>query len=134
MAGTKYAFLGSTHIFAGTHYGPGPRVEVPEQMIVHDGHVLGDGAAVEVLQAQDDPSGSETTNTGAGDEGADTDPDETPLPDDFPGREELAAAGVRSIEAVLELSDELEQINGIGPATARDISEALEAHLAPGAE
>lgn len=53
---------------------------------------------------------------------------ERPLPDDFPGRGPLASAGVGTFDELLELLDsgELEDVHGIGSATARKIRSALE--------
>lgn len=47
------------------------------------------------------------------------------LPDDFPGRDALAAAGVESVAELVDI-DDLRGIPGIGPATERKIREALE--------
>lgn len=45
----------------------------------------------------------------------------TPLPEDFPGRAALAAAGIDSLEAVPGDGDELVAIAGIGKVTAGQI-------------
>lgn len=48
------------------------------------------------------------------------------LPEEFPGREHLIAAGLTTVAAVGAKSDEdLVALQGIGPATVRDIREAL---------
>ena len=46
------------------------------------------------------------------------------LPEDFPGREALAAAGIDTVEGVAELADPT-AIDGIGAATAKKIVTAL---------
>lgn len=50
-----------------------------------------------------------------------------PLPEDFPGREELATAGITTYPEVHRISDSgtLTDIKGIGPATADKIQAAL---------
>lgn len=48
-----------------------------------------------------------------------------PLPEDFPGRKELAAAGISHVENVPRDEDGLTAVRGIGPATAAEILEAL---------
>lgn len=64
------------------------------------------------------PKGAEGTPEG-------TEPG-TPLPEDFPGGEELRAEGFTTVEQVKALSvDELDAVRGIGPATAKAIQEAL---------
>ena len=130
MSSTKHAFLGSCHIYAGAHYGPGADVEVPEGMIIHDGHVLGENQELAPEVDTPDP----VIPGGSVDQDPSLDPDVTPLPEDFPGREELVAAGVTSIEAALERTDTLVDIDGIGPATAKAITESLEAHFGGNAE
>jgi len=55
-------------------------------------------------------------------------PDDTPeiLPDDFPGREYLAAAGYTTVYQVKALTfDDLTALPGIGRATARRIMSAI---------
>lgn len=65
----------------------------------------------------EDATPTEPTDTG----------ENTPLPEDFPGRDELHAADVTTVEAVTALSDEeLDGITGIGPATITRIRAALE--------
>lgn len=49
----------------------------------------------------------------------------TGLPDDFPGRDSLLAAGIDSIESATGV-DDLEAIPGIGKATAKKIRAYLE--------
>lgn len=56
---------------------------------------------------------------------ADQQPPVTVLPDDFPGRAHLLAAGLNTLEAVQARKDSLEDIPGIGPATAEAINAAL---------
>ena len=56
---------------------------------------------------------------------ADQQPPVTVLPDDFPGRAALLAAGLMTIEAVQARKDSLEEIPGIGPVTAEAIHAAL---------
>lgn len=48
-------------------------------------------------------------------------PTGTPLPEDFPGRAALAAAGIDSLEAVPRDGDDLVAIAGIGKVTAGQI-------------
>lgn len=46
----------------------------------------------------------------------------TPLPETFPGREPLEAAGITFVEELADkTAEELTQIKGIGPATAKAI-------------
>ena len=47
------------------------------------------------------------------------------VPDDFPAREELAAAGYETLESVPRAVDELTALPGIGKKTAGKILEAL---------
>lgn len=54
-----------------------------------------------------------------------TNPPVTVLPDDFPGRSHLLAAGLNTVEAVQGRMDSLEAIPGIGPVTAEAIHAAL---------
>ena len=54
------------------------------------------------------------------------------LPEDFPGYSSLEAAGVTTYAKVRKQFDSLEEIEGIGPATAEKIREAL--HAAPDEE
>lgn len=56
---------------------------------------------------------------------SDTQPPSTVLPDDFPGRAHLRAAGLMTVEAVQARKDSLTAIPGIGPATAEAINAAL---------
>ena len=58
---------------------------------------------------------------------ADQQPPVTVLPDDFPGRAHLLAAGLTTVEAVRNtaVTAGLESIKGIGPATAEAINAAL---------
>lgn len=49
----------------------------------------------------------------------------TVLPDDFPGRAALLAAGLATVEAVQARKDSLQEIPGIGPVTAEAINAAL---------
>jgi hypothetical protein len=52
----------------------------------------------------------------------------TPLPDGFPGKKALEAAGLTSLEAVsAKTEQELVDVDGIGAATAAKILEALQA-------
>lgn len=53
-------------------------------------------------------------------------PDGTPLPDDFPGRDELLEEGLETVEAVRDFDDELETIYGIGKVTASHIRNTLD--------
>ncbi len=48
------------------------------------------------------------------------------IPDDFPGRDELLRAEVRTLQGVRALSD-LTSVPGIGPATAKRINARLDA-------
>lgn len=48
-------------------------------------------------------------------------PQMTPLPDDFPARDKLAAAGILYLETVPRDGDALVAIKGIGTATAGQI-------------
>lgn len=48
-----------------------------------------------------------------------------PLPDDFPGRTNLAKAGINTYAQARKAEDGLEQIEGIEPQTATQIREAL---------
>jgi len=51
----------------------------------------------------------------------------TPLPDDFPGRNALLAAGYATLESLRGLSEaDLIAIKGIGPKLAKQILQALE--------
>jgi predicted flap endonuclease-1-like 5' DNA nuclease len=53
---------------------------------------------------------------------------ETPLPEDFPGRGALLAAGYTTLESLRGLSEaDLIAIKGIGPKLAKQILQALEA-------
>ncbi len=58
---------------------------------------------------------------------SDTQPPVTLLPDDFPGRAQLLAAGLTTVEAVRNtaVTAGLDSIKGIGPATAKEIYAAL---------
>ena len=49
----------------------------------------------------------------------------TPMPEEFPGRDALEAAEVRTIEGVPRHEDELVAIPGIGKGTAAKILKAL---------
>lgn len=53
-------------------------------------------------------------------------PVQTPLPDDFPMRKALVAAGLETVEAVKAAPD-LVAIKGVGEANAPKIAEALAA-------
>jgi hypothetical protein len=79
------------------YYGPGKGIEVPAGLA----NTLG----LEVI-------GEEEADTG------------TELHEDFPGWLQLVEAGYYTIEAVREI-DDLTAIDGIGPATATKIKEAL---------
>lgn len=51
----------------------------------------------------------------------------TPLGNDFPANQLLSGAGLRTVEAVAEATDdELLAIDGIGPARLEDIRQAIE--------
>jgi predicted flap endonuclease-1-like 5' DNA nuclease len=51
----------------------------------------------------------------------------TPLPEDFPGRGALLAAGYATLESLRDLSEaDLIAIKGIGPKLAQQILQALE--------
>lgn len=45
----------------------------------------------------------------------------TPLPDDFPGKEALLAAGIDALEDVPRKGKDLTAVSGIGPVTANQI-------------
>jgi len=45
----------------------------------------------------------------------------TPLPEEFPGRSELLAAGIDALEDVPRKGEALKKISGIGPVTANQI-------------
>jgi len=49
---------------------------------------------------------------------------ETPLPEDFPGRTQLAGAGLDTVETVAAVED-LTEVSGIGPAIRGDIEDYL---------
>jgi hypothetical protein len=49
----------------------------------------------------------------------------TPIPDDFPGRRVLQAAGIRTLEDLRALRD-LESVRGVGPKLAAAIERAME--------
>ncbi len=52
----------------------------------------------------------------------------TPLPEDFPGRGALLAAGYTTLESLRSLSEaDLTAVRGVGPKLARQILRALEA-------
>jgi predicted flap endonuclease-1-like 5' DNA nuclease len=54
--------------------------------------------------------------------------DATPIPEDFPGRNALLAAGYTTLESLRGLSEaDLIAIKGIGPKLAQQILQALEA-------
>lgn len=55
----------------------------------------------------------------------DQQPPVTVLPDDFPGRAQLLAAGLMTVEAVQARKDALTDIPGISPVTAKEIHAAL---------
>lgn len=70
-------------------------------------------------EATADESTAETTETTA--------PEATPLPESFPGYDELVAAGYESYESLDGLTqDNLVSLSGIGKVTANRILEALE--------
>jgi hypothetical protein len=48
-------------------------------------------------------------------------PDPAPLPDDFPGRAALAAAGIDTFEDLPRTGDGLTAVSGIGTVTANQI-------------
>ena len=57
----------------------------------------------------------------------DTQESATPLPEDFPGRGALLAAGYTTLESLRGLSEaDLIAIRGIGPKLAKQILQALE--------
>jgi hypothetical protein len=59
--------------------------------------------------------------------GGKSDPVESDLPEDFPGREVLIENGVTTWEALVDKTDEeLLALKGIGPATAKAIREKLD--------
>lgn len=120
--GTKQVDLHSMHCYRGTDYPAGKNVEVPADFIVRDGHdptVSGPKAVPEPANdGANDPAGDRDGDTG--DAG-----DATPLPDDFPGHDELVSAGVLTIEAVQARLESIEDIDGIGPATSASIRDRL---------
>lgn len=61
------------------------------------------------------PAKQEIVKTGEGD----------PLGDDFPGKSELEAAGVATVQDVVANVKNLEQIEGVGPKTAKAIREHI---------
>lgn len=65
----------------------------------------------------------------SGQAAAEIESDYTPLPDDFPGRRALEAAGIETMTDLLQV-DDLRAIPGIGPATERKIRRALEGDAA----
>ena len=96
--------LGWTYGVGGKYYGPGKGIEVPLSVA----RSLGKVPAPETTAAQAAPA-----PVGDG------------LPDDFPGRAQLVAAGLDTMSAV-RAHEDLTQVEGIGPATAGKIQEALE--------
>jgi DNA polymerase/3'-5' exonuclease PolX len=56
-------------------------------------------------------------------------PDGEPIPEDFPGYKHLIDHGLTTLDEVRNMATvgDLTEIKGIGPATAADIEEALNA-------
>lgn len=115
MADTKRVNLTKTHIYAGKHYGPGSDIEVPAGLKVHYGSEATKRAAPKRTAPDTAKVSKEKVETQG-----------TELPEQFPGRDELVGAGVLTIEAVVEKLESIEDIDGIGPATAKDIAAALD--------
>ncbi|PSQ73227.1 MAG: 30S ribosomal protein S1 [Bacteroidetes bacterium QH_9_64_21] len=90
-------------------------------------------AAEETADTADDAEASDETDDASDtaaeeDESSDEEAasDETPgLPEDFPRASRLESAGVDSVAELRDL-DDLTELNGIGPAYAEEISEALD--------
>lgn len=84
---------------AATNYGPG-NVSIPRAMA--EG-LVSEGVLSEEVLTQTPPGG---------------------IPQDFPGRDELVAAGHTTLNSVREIED-LTEIDGIGKVTAEKIRKAL---------
>lgn len=87
----------------------GQRKQVADHLTDRINVLLGQGWAIEAAQVIE----------------AEQKPAVTVLPDDFPGRAHLLAAGLNTVEAVQGRKDSLEAIPGIGPVTAEAIHAAL---------
>ncbi len=97
--------------YDGKRYAPGQTITLDERTAaeLRPYGVIGGTFAPAAPAPQGPPVG------GAGGEG-------TPLPETFPGREPLEAAGIRFVEQLADkAADDLTQIKGIGPATAKAI-------------
>ena len=103
-------------------------------LVVGDGQYAVPGTAVQVKDADEArslvaagyarwPEDAVVEGTGSGD--TDGKAEGTPLPDEFPGREHLVAAGYGTVEAVRGIAD-LDALPGIGQATEAKILEVLE--------
>lgn len=94
-----------------------------------DGHGMFIGGEVAELTAEPSPPDIQVNAENETQEGSDESEDEGQalrgrLPEDFPGHAALAAAGVDTYGKLRKVSD-LTEIEGIGPATAEKIQEAL---------
>jgi hypothetical protein len=89
------------------------------------------GLAVEVTDEETEgpkgPSGDKTPEGGSTPQGSQTQVDDV-IPNDFPGRNKLAEAGINSMTQLKELGSEesLRAIPGIGQTTAKEIVDRLE--------
>lgn len=88
------------------------------------------GASLELKERM---AAKDSTPDASADAGGETPTEPTPtetqkgkLPEDFPGREKLEAAGITSYGKLRDYEGELTEIDGIGPATAEKIQAALD--------
>lgn len=113
---------------AATLYGPGENILVPERLAkalnLAPKPELEGGTTTSTTTASGTAAATGAGTAGTGSTSATGGDDE--LPEDFPAREQLAGEGLTTRSAVSAKSDEeLDAIEGIGPATVEKIRSAL---------